>query len=102
MAEKPFNELTPAEVERLSMLAEEAGEVVKAVGKILRHGYGSCHPVTKVHNGCALGEEIEDFFRVASHLKACGDVDFAETVFDDGLGKKAKYMHHLHDETGCD
>ena len=39
-----FNKLTPAEAERLAMLAEECGEVVQIVGKILRHGYDSQHP----------------------------------------------------------
>ena len=34
-----FNQLTPAETERLAILAEECGEVIQAVGKILRHGY---------------------------------------------------------------
>lgn len=41
----PFsNDLTPAQAERLAILAEECGEVVQAIGKILRHGYESCHP----------------------------------------------------------
>ena len=39
-----FNGLTPAEAERLAMLAEECGEVIQMVGKILRHGYDSYHP----------------------------------------------------------
>ncbi len=39
-----FNRLTPAEAERLAMLAEEAAEVIQIVGKILRHGYASYHP----------------------------------------------------------
>lgn len=34
-----FNGLSPAEVERLALLAEECGEVIQTVGKILRHGY---------------------------------------------------------------
>jgi NTP pyrophosphatase (non-canonical NTP hydrolase) len=39
-----FNGLTSAEAERLAILAEECGEVIQAVGKILRHGYQSYNP----------------------------------------------------------
>jgi hypothetical protein len=39
-----FNKLTPAEAELLALLAEECGEVVQIVGKILRHGLNSFHP----------------------------------------------------------
>ena len=42
--EKHFNELTPAEDERLALLSEELGEAVQAIGKIFRHGYESYHP----------------------------------------------------------
>ena len=35
----PFNELSPAEVERLAILAEEMGEAIQVIGKVLRHGY---------------------------------------------------------------
>ena len=33
-----FNNLTPGEAERLAILAEECGEVIQIIGKILRHG----------------------------------------------------------------
>jgi hypothetical protein len=36
--------MAEAERERLAMLAEEAGEIVQIIGKILRHGYESYHP----------------------------------------------------------
>ena len=39
-----FNELTPAEAERLALLLEELGETQQAIGKILRHGYHSVNP----------------------------------------------------------
>lgn len=38
---QPFNGLSPAEVERLALLAEEMGEAIQVVGKVLRHGYES-------------------------------------------------------------
>jgi len=34
-----FNQLTPAESERLALLIEECSEVQKTATKILRHGY---------------------------------------------------------------
>jgi len=42
-----FNKLTPTDTERLALLMEECGEVQQIIGKILRHGYESCHPDDK-------------------------------------------------------
>jgi hypothetical protein len=39
-----FNQLTPKEAELLALLAEECGEVIQVIGKILRHGLQSYHP----------------------------------------------------------
>ncbi len=39
-----FNQLTPAEAERLALLLEELGEAQQVIGKILRHGYESINP----------------------------------------------------------
>jgi NTP pyrophosphatase (non-canonical NTP hydrolase) len=36
--------LSDAERERLAILAEECGEVIQIIGKVLRHGYESRHP----------------------------------------------------------
>jgi hypothetical protein len=36
--------LNPAQAERLAILAEECGEIVQVIGKILRHGFESTHP----------------------------------------------------------
>lgn len=52
-----FNQLTPAEAERLALLAEECGEVIQAIGKILRHGYESRHPDGGPTNREALERE---------------------------------------------
>lgn len=46
MTTKPFNRLTPGQVERLSICAEEMGEAIQAIGKVLRHGYKRRHPFT--------------------------------------------------------
>jgi len=38
------NGLSDSQTERLAVLVEELGEAAQMVGKILRHGYESCHP----------------------------------------------------------
>lgn len=43
------NNLTAAEQERLAILAEEMGEALQIIGKIIRHGYESYNP-TLVQN----------------------------------------------------
>lgn len=54
--------MTEAERERLAMLAEEAGEIVQMVGKILRYGYESYHPddPAKKTNRERLTSELND------------------------------------------
>ena len=54
--EKPFNKLRPDQVEKLAILIEEASEVIKAAGKILRHGYQN----GKYDNRKDLEDEIQD------------------------------------------
>jgi len=72
-----FNKLTPAEAERLAILAEEAGEVVQAVGKILRHGYGSYNPdAPDEGNNCTMLErEIADLYGAVNRMVGAGDID---------------------------
>jgi NTP pyrophosphatase (non-canonical NTP hydrolase) len=57
-----FNKLTPAQAERLAILAEECGEIIQVVGKILRHGYDSHNPYApvKVTNRELLERELGD------------------------------------------
>ncbi len=61
-----FNGLTPAQAERLAILAEECGEVIQAIGKILRHGYDSSHP-----------DETRDRTNRRDLERECGDVRYA-------------------------
>lgn len=57
----PQPALTQPELERIAMLAEEAGEITQVVGKILRHGYESSHPgAPEVTNRSLLSREISD------------------------------------------
>lgn len=57
-----FNELTPEQTELLALLAEECGECVQAIGKILRHGYYSTNPLTPTapNNANNLAKEMGD------------------------------------------
>ena len=90
-----FNQLTPAEAERLAMLAEECGEVIQIVGKILRHGYDSYHPVNpRVTNRDLLAKELRD---VNAVLLAMGQSELQDYSVQDVLGvweRKLQYTHH--------
>lgn len=97
-----FNKLTPAQAERLAMLAEECGEVIQIVGKILRHGYDSHHPdqqgkppEQRFTNRQALGQELCDLRTVADAIIGRDDVS------DHGLAqmnltweRKLRFAHH--------
>lgn len=102
-----FNNLSPAQTERLSILSEELGEAVQAVGKILRHGYNSANPVkyTLLSTG-ALVENLDNREQLEVEL---GDVLFAiqqmvkaDDIWQTNINKRKKakatkiipYLHH--------
>lgn len=88
-----FNGLSPAEAERLAMLAEEAGEIVQAVGKVLRHGYGSTHPDGGPDNREQLRREVQDLCAVATQMVDAGD--FRPRAIDRAhWERKLRYTHH--------
>lgn len=90
-----YNQLTPAQAERLAMLAEECGEVIQIVGKILRHGYASAYPdCPHVSNRELLGRELTDLYAVASSL--CRDNVPEGSLHDQDKAwvKKLRYAHH--------
>lgn len=94
---EPFNKLTPAEAERLAMLAEEAGEIVQIVGKILRHGYESFHPkdMTRTPNRELLAKELGDLEAVHDLMELAGDVtDLTSLDLKQLRDKKLRYAHH--------
>lgn len=61
-------ELTPAEAERLAILAEECAEVVQACMKVLRFGYGSHE------NRADLTREVGDVTAAIRLLTDAGDL----------------------------
>lgn len=97
MSDTPFNGLTPAQAERLAMLAEEAGEIVQMVGKILRHGYDSYHPNDRsVTNRQLLYRELRDLRGVMLLMHEASDMD-TNMSYDEMNGaakKKLRYAHH--------
>jgi len=91
-----FNRLTPAEAERLALLAEEMGEAIQAIGKVLRHGYESTHPEGGPTNREELEHECGDVRHAMIRLCDAGDLD--KQRIHDCADMKAKtvsrYMHH--------
>lgn len=94
---KSFNNLSLAEAERLAKLAEECGEIVQIVGKILIHGYDSCSPYdeTKTTNRQLLRQELTDLGAVEHLMTTRNDIaPFAMSDLFKAFGRKMKYMHH--------
>ncbi len=98
---KPFNQLTDAEAERLALLLEELGEIQQAIGKILRHGYESTHPAFPdgLTNRQHLQKELGDAAARAQLMVCAGDID-AEYVNECAREKTAKhaFLHHQDDQ----
>lgn len=93
-----FNELKPAELERLAVLIEECAEVVQIGGKILRHGYNSTHPddpegdTNREMLEKELGHIRHSVDRMAENL----DVDRKHIAKSAAIKSKAitVYLHH--------
>lgn len=95
---KHFNNLTPAEHERLVILNEECAEVQQAISKILRHGYESTNPTIpdSETNREALERELGDLFHAARRLIGCADVHGG--LIEERAQSKPRhilpYLHH--------
>lgn len=94
---KPFdNKLSPAEIERLALLAEECGEVVQVIGKILRHGYESYHPRGNETNRQLLTSETGDLYAALKMMTDAGDMKMLEVLdsAEDKAQRVGQYLHH--------
>lgn len=71
-----FNKLTPPEIERLAILAEECGEVVQMVGKVMRFGYANVHPRLPElgTNAARLEEELGNILNIIDMMADAGDI----------------------------
>lgn len=98
MSEQPFNQLTPSQLERLALLSEELGEAQQAIGKIMRHGYESCHPADVTHrtNRSHLEWELGDVMAAMHLLGLAGDIDAQATKehSQEKLKRIRRYTHH--------
>ncbi len=93
-----FNQLTHAQAERLAYLCEEAGEVIQAANKVLRHGYLSSNPDDPLSkcNKKHLGEEIGQLIMAVSMLTSTEDISerVIEHAYDEKRKTLHKWMHH--------
>lgn len=91
-----FNGLSPAEAERLALLAEELGEAMQAIGKVLRHGYESTHPDGGPTNREALERECGDVRHAM--IRLCDEGDLSRRAVHERANAKAqsigRYLHH--------
>ncbi len=96
-----YNKLNPAELERLAILSEECAEVIKIIGKIVRHGYESYDPTGKEPgtNREMLEVELGHMMAMNKVLAEAGDVN-KDSVVDSMTEKIRKtliaktYIHH--------
>ena len=97
--------LSPRERELLTMLAEEAGEIVQAVTKILRHGPASWSPLdeTRTPNSAALRREIRDIRAVLRIMAESYDrpllaylgAEPSPAQLGVAMRRKQSWMHHI-------
>lgn len=66
--------LSPGEIERLAIVAEECGEVARAVGKVLRFGWESQSPYSGRTNRAALEREIGSVRAIVNLMIDAGDL----------------------------
>ena len=92
------NELTLKQVEYLAVLAEECGETVQAIGKILRHGLLSFSPYDSecVTNKGHLEKEIGNLVASIGYLvPACGlSLPAIDASARSKLIELRRWLHH--------
>jgi NTP pyrophosphatase (non-canonical NTP hydrolase) len=92
------NQLTAAQAERLAILAEECGEVIQIVGKILRHGYcpRSSDGMRCTINRTYLEKELGDVKWITNLMCVERDVDrgLVDEFARDRAFNAAPYLHH--------
>lgn len=94
-----FNDLDPGEAERLAILLEEMAETSHVIGKILRHGYESCHPKDpKTTNRMRLEDELG---HVLHSINLIASMDISLSSIKRSCREKSKsitpFLHHQED-----
>ena len=93
-----FNKLTPAQLERLALAAEEMGEAIQVIGKIIRHGMDSQNPL--IENGPTnkelLEKELGDVRCATCLLCVAGDIDDDMVDYHaiEKINSLDRWMHH--------
>jgi hypothetical protein len=90
------NSLSAEQLERLALLVEEMGEVSQVVGKIIRHGFESCHPNGGPTNREQLEKEIAHIAVAIRMLMNGRDLD-EKRVVDHTIDKARSinpWLHH--------
>ena len=93
-----YNQLTPAQTEQLAALAEEMGEALQIIGKILRHGYEEYNPfdTKRTSNRQLLTKELADvefWIRKIGYEQEIDLIELEDKVLDK-QESVAKYLHH--------
>lgn len=93
----PFNDLSPAAAERLAILAEEMGEAIQVICKILRHGYESSNPlIDGPTNREALEVELGHVKNATAMMLRDGDIN--EALINKSAREKSvsiqRWLHH--------
>jgi len=93
-----FNKLTPAENERLAILAEECAEVIQCVTKIMRHGYSSFHPanVDAGNNREQLEKELGHLDNILDMMVEEKDINHNSVIKHREKKSETigRYLHH--------
>ena len=91
-----FNNLSPAQAERLALLMEECAEVQQVVGKILRHGLLSHHPDGGPTNRALLERELGDLMCAVDMMVAAGEIErhVIEEYCENKRERVKQYLHH--------
>ena len=93
-----FNQLTPAEDERLALLTEELGEAIQAIGKIFRHGYENTHPDGGPTNRTQLERELGHVMNAMDLLCCPDNCDLdSDVIYRERQRKREtvkEYLHH--------
>jgi NTP pyrophosphatase (non-canonical NTP hydrolase) len=99
--------LQAEEVEMLALLAEECGEVLQVIGKCLRHGLHSHHPldpkVPPDTNSIMLDREVGDVLAAITMLQRSGILDpsSVEHACRQKLDRVARWLHHSAEYAGA-
>jgi hypothetical protein len=96
---KRIKSVTAAEAERLALLAEEMGESVQIIGKILRHGYESSSDDGAPSHREFLEKKLGDVKHAIDRLCKSHDLDrdYIERQSERRGSLLAPFLHHQPD-----